>query len=96
MYSILNVELLEAELVFDIATPNVEPLAPFVTDYVEYKRYETVSTETVNALEIRADYNKLYEIQSDIYSLLYMPNSIYVWVAPNNAMTYRSHKEFLI
>ena len=87
--SILNVEIKEAELEIDIATPQVPPSMPFVTDYVEYRRYETTTNDfiTPNA-DLWNDKNQSIELHSDIYSLTYMPNSIYIWVAPEHAKVY--------
>ena len=34
------------------------------------------------------DKSQGYVIDSEIYSLSYMPNSIYLWVAPNNTFIY--------
>lgn len=86
--SILSVSIEDAVLEIDIATPQVPPSMPFVTDYVEYRRYETTKEEIVNVTKHWNDKNEIKEIESDIYSLTYMPNSIYVWVAPNNAKIY--------
>lgn len=88
--SILDVKIEEAELVIDIATPDLESKAPFVTDYVEYKRYETILSTVPDVGQCRTDKNKIFEIKSDIYPLTYMPNSIYLWVAPNSATRYGS------
>ena len=55
---------------------------------MEYRRYETKSKGTVALNDIINDKGKDYTIDSEIYSLSYMPNSIYLWVAPNNAKIY--------
>lgn len=88
--SILEVKIEEAELVFDVATPDVPTKTPFVTDYVEYNRYETISSEVPDVSKCRTDKSLTFEIKSDIYPLAYMPNSIYLWVAPNSATRYGS------
>ena len=86
--SILSVEIVDAELEIDIATPQVPPSMPFVTDYVEYRRYETILKDPIDPAGIWNNKDDLKEIHSDIYSLTYMPNSIYIWVAPQHAKVY--------
>ena len=87
--SILSVSIEDAELEIDIATPQVPPSMPFVTDYVEYRRYETTTDKEITPdKELWMKKDQVYELHSDIYSLTYMPNSIYIWVAPNNAKIY--------
>ena len=44
----LNVKIEDATLELDIATPQLPPSMPFVTEYVEYRRYETQSRTEVN------------------------------------------------
>ena len=94
--SMVSVSIKDAWLEFDIATPNIPPSLPFVTDYVEYRRYETTSSETVLADQIKTNRNLKYRIDSDIYGLTYMPNSIYVWVAPNDSVMYGSNFRCLL
>lgn len=91
----ISIEVTAAFLELNIATPHVTPSMPFVTDYVEYRRFEKVdsingTSGVIDPKSIRDDRNLTYEIESDIYSLSYMPNSIYIWVAPNNANIYGS------
>lgn len=83
----MSVKIIDAKLVMDVATPQVPAKLPFVTDFVDYKRLETKSNIAVDLEDIVNDKNKIYEIDSDIYSISYMPNSIYIWVAPNDATT---------
>ena len=66
--SIMSLEITDAWLEIDVATPHEVTNAPFVTDYVEYVRHETTKGEVVLAKDIRNDKNKLYRIESDIYS----------------------------
>ena len=94
--SIMTVEINDAWLEIDVATPHEVTNAPFVTDYVEYVRHETTKGEVVLAKDIRNNKNQLYRIESDIYSLTYMPNAIYVWVAPNDATMYGSNMRCLL
>ena len=94
--SIMTVEITDAWLEIDVATPHEVTNAPFVTDYVEYVRHETTKGEIVKAKDIRNNKNQLYRIESDIYSLTYMPNAIYVWVAPNDATMYGSNMRCLL
>lgn len=86
--SILSVSIEDAELEIDIATPQVPPSMPFVTDYVEYRRYETILKDPIDPTGFWNKKDDLKEIHSDIYSLTYMPNSIYIWVAPQHAKVY--------
>ena len=86
--SILNVEIENAHLELNIATPQVPPSMPFVTEYLEYRRYETTTDKEIPQTEFINNKSKIYELESDIYSLSYMPNSIYVWVAPNDTKIY--------
>ena len=86
--SIFDIEITEAHLELDIATPQVPPSMPFVTEYVEYRRYETKLNGAVAINDIINNKDKGYVIDSEIYSLSYMPNSIYLWVAPNNTKIY--------
>lgn len=90
--SIFDIEIAEAHLELDIATPQVPPSMPFVTDYVEYRRYETKMGTNVDITKSLNDKSQGYVIDSEIYSLSYMPNSIYIWVAPNNTYIYGSNK----
>ena len=94
--SIMTMDVTDSLLEIDIATPNVPSNLPFVTDYVEYTRYETTNNEAVAVADIRNNKNKKYKIDSDIYSLTYMPNAIYAWVAPNDAMMYGSNFRSLL
>lgn len=86
--SILDVEIVEAKLELNIATPQVPPSMPFVTEYIEYRRYETLAANPVKQVDIINNKSEIREIESEIYSLSYMPNSIYLWVAPNNKKIY--------
>lgn len=81
----MSVNITDANLILDIATPQLPTNIPFVTDFVEYKRYETMASNAVSIDKVLNNKNEIYEIDSDIYSLSYMPNSIYLWVAPNDA-----------
>lgn len=82
----MKVSIEEAELSFDVATPNIPSELPFVTDYVEYKRYETKMSTKIPASHVwNLKRNVPYSIDSDTYHLSYMPNAIYLWVAPNDA-----------
>ena len=86
--SIFDIEITEAHLELDIATPQVPPSMPFVTEYVEYRRYETAMSTNIDISKSLNDKSQGYVIDSEIYSLSYMPNSIYLWVAPNNTYIY--------
>lgn len=79
------VDVTDANLVLNIATPQIPASLPFVTDFVEYRRYETQASEAVALADIINNKDKIYELHSEVISLSYMPNSIYVWVAPNDA-----------
>ena len=87
----MSVDIIEAYLVFDIATPQVPTALPFVTDFVEYRRYESHLRTPVSVANHINNPEKILTIESDIYSLDYMPNSIYIWVAPNDATLYGSN-----
>lgn len=81
----MSVSITDANLLLDVATPQLPTDLPFVTDYVEYKRFETLALSPIKVANVLNDRDKIYQIDSDIYSLAYMPNSIYIWVAPNDA-----------
>ena len=60
--SIMSLEVNDAWLEIDVATPHEVTNAPFVTDYVEYVRHETTKGEVVLAKDIRNNKNKTYRI----------------------------------
>ena len=55
----MTVDINDAWLEIDIATPNIPSNLPFVTDYVEYTRYETVGNEEVRVTDIMNNKNKI-------------------------------------
>lgn len=91
----MSVEIVDATLSFDVATPQVPPSMPFVTDYVEFRRYETRMGAVTNVSDHINTPEKILEIESDRYTLEYMPNSIYLWVGPNEAEMYGSNNRCL-
>lgn len=86
--STMTVEIVDATLSFDVATPQIPPSMPFVTDYVEFRRYETRMGAETKVSEHMNNPEKILKIESDRYTLEYMPNSIYLWVGPNDASIY--------
>lgn len=63
---------------------------PFVTDCVNFKRYETVSTDAISVTSNRNTKKQVFEIKSDTYNFCYMPNSFISSVTPNTVMMYGS------
>ena len=91
----INVHFINApRLIYNIATPFVPPMLPFVCQHKQFKRYESTDTEALKVT--KADLVNYYmnpatgnerpiTTRSQSLSLSFHPNSIFIWVAQKQA-----------